>query len=89
VRSVERRTTATGPRAVVLRSTDLTIDDDGALAGDLEESLFLGAHWRHYVRIGDTLVIVDGPAPLAPGRVRVSVPSDRVRVYPSEGGLSC
>jgi ABC-type Fe3+/spermidine/putrescine transport system ATPase subunit len=78
-----------GAVALVVRSSDLSIDETGALAGDLEESLFLGAHWRHYVRIGETLVIVDGPAPYEPGPVRVSIPLDRLRVYPSEGGAPC
>jgi len=73
----------------VVRSSDLSIDETGALTGDLEESLFLGAHWRHYVRIGETLVIVDGPAPHAPGPVHVSVPLDRLRVYPSKGDAPC
>jgi len=74
----------------VLRSSDLSLDAAGAVPGHLEESLFLGAHWRHYVRIGETLVIVDGDAPHPPGPVRVRVPLDRLRVFPlNEGGSSC
>jgi ABC-type Fe3+/spermidine/putrescine transport system ATPase subunit len=78
-----------GAAVVVMRASDLALDPAGELTGHLEESLFLGAHWRHYVRIGETLVSVDGPAPHAPGPVRVSVPLDRLRVYPSEGGVPC
>jgi ABC-type Fe3+/spermidine/putrescine transport system ATPase subunit len=80
---------ARGPVVAVLRSSDLSLSDAGDLRGTLEESLFLGAHWRHYVRIGDSLVIVDGDAPHPPGPVRVRVPSDRLHVYPVEGGVPC
>ncbi len=81
---------ARGPVVAVLRASDLALDAAGALPGHLEESLFLGAHWRHYVRIGETLVIVDGDAPHPPGPVRVRVPLDRLKVYPSdEGESSC
>jgi ABC-type Fe3+/spermidine/putrescine transport system ATPase subunit len=81
---------ARGPVVAVLRSSELTLDETGPIAGELEESLFLGAHWRHYVRIGETLVIVDGAAPHPPGPVRVRVPLDRLRVFPlNEGGFPC
>jgi putative spermidine/putrescine transport system ATP-binding protein len=82
---------ARGPVVAVLRAADLALDDGGALPGHLEESLFLGAQWRHYVRIGETLVIVDGDAPHPPGPVRIRVPLDRLRVYPlnREGGSPC
>ena len=32
-----------------------------SLEGVLEESLFLGAHYRHYVRVGDAVLLADGP----------------------------
>ena len=81
---------ARGPVVAVLRSSELALDETGAVPGHLEESLFLGAHWRHYVRIGDTLVIIDGDAPHSPGPVRVRVPLDRLRVFPlTEGGVPC
>ena len=53
------------------------------LSGTLEESLFLGAYYRHYVRVGDAVLMVDGPVPAAPGPVRVSVPPERTRVFPA------
>jgi putative spermidine/putrescine transport system ATP-binding protein len=81
---------ARGPVVAVLRASDLALDAAGAVPGHLEESLFLGAHWRHYVRIGATLVIVDGDAPHPPGPVRVRVPLDRLKVYAlNEGEPSC
>jgi ABC-type Fe3+/spermidine/putrescine transport system ATPase subunit len=79
-----------GPVIVVLRSADLALGESGpTLEGDLEESLFLGDRWRHYVRLGATLLIVDGDAAHPPGPVRVSVSRDRLRVVYSQGGSPC
>ena len=76
-----------GRAVVVLRSSDLALAPSapaGAmLSGTLEESLFLGAYYRHYVRVGDAVLMVDGPVPAAPGPVRVSVPPERTRVFPA------
>jgi ABC-type Fe3+/spermidine/putrescine transport system ATPase subunit len=72
-----------GPVVAVLRATELALDGgEPALAGQLEETLFLGGHYRHYVRVGDAIVMVDSPAPRAAGPVRVSVAADALRVYP-------
>ncbi len=49
-----------------------------ALTGTLEESLFLGAHYRHYIRLGDVIVMADSPEPRPGGAVRLVMPSDRV-----------
>jgi len=77
---------ARGPVLVILRSSDLGLAGAAggapALAGTLEESLFLGAYYRHYVRVGAAVLMVDGPAPAPPGPVTITVPPDRVRVYP-------
>jgi putative spermidine/putrescine transport system ATP-binding protein len=79
-----------GPVIVVLRSADLGLavgpDATAGLPGVLEESLFLGSHYRHYVRVGDALVMVDGPVPEKPGLVTVTIPPDRLRVYPPSSG---
>ena len=53
-----RRRRCAGPVLVILRSSDLGLAGAAggrrpALAGTLEESLFLGAYYRHYVRVGD------------------------------------
>jgi len=77
-----------GPVLVIVRSSDLSLDalpDLGVvtiLKGLLEESLFLGAHYRHYVRLGDAVLLVDGPAPAKPGPVEIKVPAGRLRVFP-------
>ena len=76
-----------GRAVVVLRSSDLALapgaPSGAALSGMLEESLFLGAYYRHYVRVGDAVLMVDGPVPAAPGPVTVSVPPERTRVFPA------
>ena len=76
-----------GPRRgaveVVLRSSDLALETPGApgLAGHLEESLFLGTHYRHYVRVGHALLMIDGAAPVPAGPVSVIIPPDALRVF--------
>jgi ABC-type Fe3+/spermidine/putrescine transport system ATPase subunit len=76
-----------GRAVVVLRSSDLALAPGApagtTLSGMLEESLFLGAYYRHYVRVGDAVLMVDGPVPAAPGPVTVSVPPERTRVFPA------
>ena len=80
-----------GSVLVIVRSSDLSLDaapEHGAvtaLKGVLEESLFLGAHYRHYVRVGDAVLLVDGPAPAKPGAVEIRVPAGRLRVFPRPG----
>jgi len=77
-----------GPVLAIVRSSDLSFEsrrDSSSgrmLEGMLEESLFLGAHYRHYVRAGDAVLLVDGPVALAPGPVKLSVPADRLHVFP-------
>jgi ABC-type Fe3+/spermidine/putrescine transport system ATPase subunit len=75
-----------GDVELVLRSSDLTLAAPGApagpgLAGRLEERLFLGTHYRHYVRVADALVMVDGVEPVPEGAVSVIIPADALRVF--------
>ncbi len=85
--------TVRGRAVVIVRASDIQIDDASAaafpgalsLTGTLEESLFLGAHYRHYVRLGKVVVMADSPGPRAVGRVRLVLPSDRVQVYSRQG----
>jgi ABC-type Fe3+/spermidine/putrescine transport system ATPase subunit len=74
-----------GAVEVVLRSSDLALGTPGApgLAGHLEESLFLGTHYRHYVRVGNVLVMIDGAEPVPAGPVSVIIPPDALRVFES------
>jgi ABC-type Fe3+/spermidine/putrescine transport system ATPase subunit len=72
----------------IVRSADLSLDAapeqgaTGTLKGVLEESLFLGVHYRHYVRVGDSVLLVDGLAPAKAGPVEIRVPLRRLRVFP-------
>jgi ABC-type Fe3+/spermidine/putrescine transport system ATPase subunit len=78
-----------GKAVVIVRASDIQIEDPAtaarhgtmALTGTLEESLFLGAHYRHYIRLGEVIVMADSPEPRPGGAVRLVVPSDRVQVY--------
>jgi iron(III) transport system ATP-binding protein len=78
---------ARGPVEVVLRASDLslaapgTATDTPMLAGRVEERLFLGTHYRHYVRVGNALVMIDGVEPVPPGPVSVIIPLDALRVF--------
>jgi ABC-type Fe3+/spermidine/putrescine transport system ATPase subunit len=80
---------ARGPVVVVVRSSDVTLEPRGAsdgiaLAGYVEERLFLGAFYRHYVRVGDALLLADSPEPVGEGSVTVRIALDRLRVYEEE-----
>ena len=72
-----------GPVEVVLRASDLSLAVPGpsALVGQVEESLFLGTHYRHYVRIGHILVMIDGAEAVPAGPVGVIIPPDALRVF--------
>ncbi|HXE00234.1 MAG TPA: ABC transporter ATP-binding protein [Candidatus Acidoferrum sp.] len=73
-----------GAVELVLRSSDLTLAAPGAaaaLAGHLEERLFLGTHYRHYVRVGHALVMIDAVQPVPEGPVSVIIPPDALRVF--------
>ena len=78
-----------GKAIVVVRASDIHLDDPAAaarsgtmiLTGALEESLFLGAHYRHYVRLGPVVVMADSPEPRPAGSVRLVMPANRVQVY--------
>lgn len=79
-----------GKAVVIVRASDIQIEDPAtapqpgamALAGTLEESLFLGAHYRHYVRLGQVVVMADSVEPRPAGRVQLVMPSSRLQVYP-------
>jgi len=52
-----------------------------SLSGTLEESLFLGSYYRHYIRMGEAVVMVDSAETRLPGSVRLVLAPDRVQVY--------
>ena len=54
---------------------------DAVLRGALEEQLFLGSVYRHYVRVGDEMVMVDAAEPIPAGPVSVRIPVAKLQVY--------
>jgi iron(III) transport system ATP-binding protein len=76
-----------GAVEVVLRSSELALarasepPAGAALSGRVEERLFLGTHYRHYVRVGNVFVMIDGTEPVPDGPVSVIIPPDALRVF--------
>jgi ABC-type Fe3+/spermidine/putrescine transport system ATPase subunit len=78
-----------GKAVAIIRASDIGIEDPAAatepeamtLEGVLEESLFLGAHYRQYVRIGGIVVMADSVEPRPLGAVRLVLPAGKVQVY--------
>jgi ABC-type Fe3+/spermidine/putrescine transport system ATPase subunit len=81
--------TVRGAGTVIFKASDATLLADrtpagpgeGVLRGVLEEHLFLGSVYRHYVRVGDELVMVDAAEPTAAGPVAVRIPVAKLQVY--------
>ncbi|HSC71065.1 MAG TPA: ABC transporter ATP-binding protein, partial [Candidatus Methylomirabilis sp.] len=84
--------TVRGRATIIFRASDIQMEDPSApsrpgtmvLRGVLEESLFLGAHYRHYIRLGDTIAMADSPDPRPSGPVQMVLPADKVQVYGQE-----
>jgi ABC-type Fe3+/spermidine/putrescine transport system ATPase subunit len=78
-----------GRATVIFRASDIQMQEPSAaprpgtmaLNGILEESLFLGAHYRHYIRLGDVVVMADSPDLRPAGPVRLVLPAEKVQVY--------
>ncbi|HOG46184.1 MAG TPA: ABC transporter ATP-binding protein, partial [Anaerolineae bacterium] len=50
--------------------------------GDLVETFFVGSTYRHYVAVGEEMLLVDCPRRSGEQHVRVAVPRGEVKVYP-------
>jgi len=80
-----------GKATVIFRASDIQMEEPSvlprpgtvALNGVLEESLFLGAHYRHYIRLGAMVVMADSPERRPAGPVRLVLPSEKVQVFGS------
>ena len=80
-----------GTATLIFRATDASlVADAGAdtrghalLRGVLEERLFLGSVYRHYVRVEGETLMVDGAEPVDPGPVMVRVPVAKLQIYPA------
>ena len=80
-----------GAGTVIFKASDAVLLADGTppgpgdavLRGVLEEHLFLGSVYRHYVRVGGELVMVDAAEPAPVGPVTVRIPAAKLQVYPA------
>jgi ABC-type Fe3+/spermidine/putrescine transport system ATPase subunit len=78
-----------GKAILIVRAADIQLEEPSgsprsgtvALSGTLEESLFLGAHYRHYIRLGETLVMADSPDPRRAGPVRLAMLPEKLQIY--------
>ncbi len=78
-----------GSATVVFKATDAVLapgnaspgSGEAVLRGTLEERLFLGAIYRHYVRVEGEAVMVDASEALEPGPITVRVPTAKLQVY--------
>ncbi len=50
--------------------------------GELVEVFFVGSTYRHYVAVGDEMLLVDAPRRVEERQVRVAVPRSELKVYP-------
>ncbi len=81
-----------GPATLVFKASDAALGragegagPDAVMRGTLEERLFLGAVYRHYVRLEGETVMVDSAEPVEAGPVVVRIPAAKLQVY-SAGG---
>jgi ABC-type Fe3+/spermidine/putrescine transport system ATPase subunit len=82
-----------GPATLVFKASDAVLLRGGegaagvgaALRGVLEERLFLGSVYRHYVRIEGETLMVDASEPVEPGPVTVRIPDGKLQVYSYDG----
>ena len=78
-----------GPATLIFRATDASLASAASeappghalLRGVLEERHFLGAIYRHYVRVEGEVVMVDGAEPVEPGPVTLRIPAAKLQVY--------
>src|SRR5262245_15201624 len=83
-----------GPAMLVFKASDAVLLPAGEgsagaaalLRGVLEERLFLGAVYRHYVQVAGETLMVDAAEPVEPGPVAVRIPPAKLQVYAAPAG---
>ena len=78
-----------GPATVIFKATDAVLAPRGTPAGPgelvldgiLEERLFLGSVYRHYVRVEGEVVMVDAGLPVDAGPLALRLPAAKLQVY--------
>ena len=85
----EARFRAEGAHLLV---NDGAADDEGTgldLVGHVEAASYPGGTWRHSVRVGDEILLVDSPQPVAQGEaVRVRIPAKNLFLFNLGGSFS-
>ena len=82
---------ASGRVSVIFRADEADICPDAAAVPDgafalhavVEEVLFVGASYRHLLRIGEQTALVDAPRIIDKGPALIAVARDRLQVYPA------
>jgi ABC-type Fe3+/spermidine/putrescine transport system ATPase subunit len=71
--------------SVIFRAEDATLGagngDLIAFVGRVDEVLFVGATYRHYIVVGDEMLLVDRATPVQDTQVTVRVPREKIQVY--------
>jgi ABC-type Fe3+/spermidine/putrescine transport system ATPase subunit len=79
-----------GPATLVFKASDAVLvpggGEPGLIRGTLDERLFLGAVYRHYVRIEGETVMVDAAEPFEAGPVGLRIPAGKLQVYAAVPG---
>jgi ABC-type Fe3+/spermidine/putrescine transport system ATPase subunit len=83
-----------GPAVLVFKASDAALVPGGdgpagpetLLRGVLEERLFLGAVYRHYVRVEGETLMIDASEPVEPGPLAVRIPAGKLQVYAALSG---
>jgi ABC-type Fe3+/spermidine/putrescine transport system ATPase subunit len=83
-----------GQAILIFKATDAHLaggetapaQEETALRGTLEERLFLGAVYRHYVKVEGETVMVDAPEPMEPGPVTLRLPAGKLQIYAAPEG---
>jgi ABC-type Fe3+/spermidine/putrescine transport system ATPase subunit len=74
------------PVTVVFKADEAVSVDDGAgdaviFEGRIEETFFYGVMYRHFVSVGNAIILCDRPAPLASKQVRLAVAREKIQVF--------
>ncbi|HLO04116.1 MAG TPA: ABC transporter ATP-binding protein [Symbiobacteriaceae bacterium] len=67
--------------ARILHATDAVPPEHVVLAGQVEEVTYLGTAYRHYIRIGAELVMVDADRAMAEPQVRLALPRTAIQIF--------
>ena len=67
--------------AASLLETDALPCDCAVFEGDLVEVFFVGSTYRHYVAVGQDMLLVDSPHRVGRPKVKVAVPCQELQIY--------